>query len=163
MPLPPGVAAARRPITVICAAVAAVALLGALAYSFQATGNGCGSGWAAARKPLPSPLLTPEEVEAIKRDKRNPYEAGIEKARPTVECRSAGNRRLITAGVGGGLLLLPAGAAMAVLYWPRRQELTEVVEVEETIDLSDDAGGVATGARGGGPDGWKDRSEPPPS
>lgn len=131
MPLPPGLAAVRRPIAIVCAALGLIALVGAVAYTFQSTGNDCGSGWAAATKPVPSPLLTPEEEAAIIREKRNPYEAGIEKARPIRECRSAGARRLITAGIGGGLVLLPVGALLAYLYWPQRQSAA-------LIDLSED-------------------------
>lgn len=133
MALPPGVAEARRLITIVGAALAAMAVVGALVYSFQATGNGCGSGWAAARKPLPSPLLGPADLEMIKRDRRNPYEVGIEKARPTRECRSAGAKRLITAGVGSGLVLLPVGGVLAFLYWPRREDMVIEEYHEEPV------------------------------
>lgn len=129
--LPPGLASARRPIAIVGLALVGLAIVGALAYSFQDVGNGCGSGWAAARKPLPSPLLTPAEVEAIRRDKRNPYEAGVEKARPIRECRTAGAKRLTSAGIGAGLVLLPVGAVLGYLYWPRREELVEEYYVEE--------------------------------
>lgn len=133
MSLPPGLASSRRPIGIACAAVAAVAIVGALVYSLSDVGNGCGSGWAAARKPLPSPLLTPAEIEAIQREKRNPYEAGVEKARPIRECRSAGAKRLTSAGVGAGLILLPVGALFGYLYWPRREELVDEYYVEEPV------------------------------
>jgi len=139
MSLPPGLAAARTPITAVCAALAALAIVGALAYSFQETGNGCGSGWAASRKPLPDPLLTPEEQATIQREKRNPYEASVAKAKPINDCRRAGNRRLIKAGVGGGLVLLPAAAILAFLYWPRREELTDITDITD-IDDDDEPG-----------------------
>ena len=148
MPLPPGLAEARRTIAIICAAVGLLALIGGVAYSFQETGDGCGSGWSAARKPLPSPLLTPQEIEAIQRERRNPYEAGIEKARPIRECRSAGARRLITAALGAGAILLPVGAVLGYLYWPRREELVDV------IDISDDAVGEEPAPTESG--GWGD-------
>lgn len=121
-----------------------LALAGAVAYSLQETGNGCGSGWAAARKPLPSPLLTQEEIAAIERDKRNPYEAGVAKARPIRECRSAGSSRLIRAGLGGALILVPVGAVLAFLYWPRRENLVDV------IDISDGPGGTEPAPQSGG-------------
>ncbi len=129
MELPPGLIAARRLITIICAVLAVLAVGGAIAYSLGDVGNGCGSGWEAARKPLPEPLLTPAEIDAIQQAKRNPYEAGIEKARPIRACRSAGSSRLIKAGVGALLILLPVGALLAVLYWPRRHDSDEVADV----------------------------------
>jgi hypothetical protein len=135
MELPPGLAAARRPITIVCAALAAVAVLAALAFSFQGVGNGCGSGWAAARKPLPDPLLTPQEVETIVREKQNPYEVSVAKAKPIRECRSAGAKRLITAGLGAGVILLPVGALLGYIYYPRREELTDVIDITYEQDM----------------------------
>ncbi len=123
MPLPPGIAAARRLITIAGAAVAVVVVVGALVLASKDVGNDCGGGFAAARKPLPSPLLTPAEIEVITRDKTNPYEAGIAKARPIEECRRAGASQLITTGLGAGLLLLPVGGLLGFVYWPRREDL----------------------------------------
>lgn len=131
---PPGLAGARRSITIAGLVVCLLAVLGAVAYSFQETGNNCGSGWAAARKPLPSPLLTEEDKARIQRERLQPYEFGVAKARPIRECRSAGARRLITAGVGASLILLPVGALLAFVNWPRREEQ------DGYIDLSGDAG-----------------------
>jgi hypothetical protein len=150
MSLAPGLAGARRSITIAGLALCLVAILAAVVYSFQETGNNCGSGWAAARKPLPSPLLTEEDKARIERERLQPYEFGVAKARPIRECRSAGARRLIQAGAGAALILLPVGAALAYLNWPRREEL------EEYIDLAEDgpAGpGPATSERTG----WGDR------
>ena len=131
MELPPGLLAARRLIAIVCAVVAVLAIGGAVAYSLGEVGNSCGSGWAAARKPLPSPLLTPEEVAQIKREGRNEYEAGIAKAQPVRDCRSAGSSRLIRSGLGALLVLIPVGALLAALYWPRRNEPSEVVDLSE--------------------------------
>lgn len=130
MPLSPGLAASRRLIAIVCAVVAVAAVVGAVAYAASPTGNDCGNGWQAATKPLPSPLLTPDEVERILRENLNRYEAGVAKARPIEECRRAGARRLITAGVGAGLVLLPVAGILAFLYWPRREDMV--------IDLDDD-------------------------
>ncbi len=107
---------------IACAAVALLAILGGVVYASLPTGNDCGSGWSAARKPLPSPLLTDAEKEQVTREKRNPYEAATEKARPVEECRRAGEKRLITAGLGSLLLLLPAAGVFifTFLYWPAR-------------------------------------------
>ncbi len=107
---------------IACAALALLAILGGIAYASLPVGNDCGSGWAAARKPLPSPLLTPQDIERIKREKLNEYEVGDEKARPTRECRQVGNKRLITAGAGSLLVLVPAAAIFifTFLYWPSR-------------------------------------------
>ncbi len=129
MELPPGLIAARRLITIVCAVLVVLALGGAIAFSLGDVGNGCGSGWEAARKPLPSPLLTPAEIDAIQQAKRNPYEAGIEKARPIRECRSAGSSRLIRSGLGAALVLVPVGALLALLHWPRRHDADEVVDL----------------------------------
>ena len=133
MPLSPGLAAARRMITVVCAVLALVAVGGALAYSLSGdVGNGCGSGWTAARKPLPSPLLTEADKERIQRERLQPYEFGVAKQRPIEECRRAGASRLIKAGLGAGLVLIPIGGLLAFLYWPRREEM---------VDLTDDGYG----------------------
>jgi len=122
--LPQGSPAARRTATIACAAVALLAILGAIAFVSMPVGNDCGSGWSAARKPLPEPLLTDAEKEQVTREKRNPYEAATEKARPTEQCRRAGEKRLITAGLGSLLLLVPAAGVFifAFLYWPSREE-----------------------------------------
>ncbi len=119
--LPQGSPAARRTATIACAAVALLAVVGAIAYAALPVANDCGSGFSAARTPIPSPLLSAEDIKAIERDKRNPYEAATEKARPFQECRRAGEKRLIAAGIGGLLLLVPAGAVFifTFLYWPR--------------------------------------------
>lgn len=121
---PQGSPAARRTVSIVCAAVALVALLGGIAYASGSVGSGCGSGWTAARKPLPSPLLSEAEKEQITREKRNPYDAASEKARPIEECRRAGEKRLISAGVGSLILLLPAAGVFifTFLYWPRRED-----------------------------------------
>lgn len=132
MDLPPGLAAARRLITIVCAALAVVTVVAALAYASGDVGNGCGSAWAAARKPLPDPLLTPAEVEEIKRTKGNPYVVSTAKARPIQACRRAGSKRLITGGLGAAAVLIPLCALLAFLHWPRREELTD-----EVIDLGE--------------------------
>ena len=122
--LPQGSPAARRTVSIVCGAVALVAVLGAVAYASGSVGNGCGSGWSAARKPLPSPLLTEAEKEQITRERRNPYEAATEKARPIEECRRDGEKRLISAGIGALILLLPAAGVFifTFLYWPSRED-----------------------------------------
>ena len=146
MVLPPGVAAARRLIAIVGAVLVIVAVGGALAYASQDTPNGCGSGWSAARTPIPSPLLTPAEIDAIQKAKRNPYEAASEKAKPFEACRRAGSSRLIRAGLGGALVVLPVAGILTFLYWPRREEPTDV------IDLGDERDGPApfTPGRTGG-------------
>ena len=120
--LPQGSPAARRTAMIACGALALLAVIGGVAYASLPVGNDCGSGWAAARKPLPSPLLTPQDIERIRREKLNEYEVGAEKARPTEECRRAGEKRLITAGIGSLLILIPAAAVFifTFLYWPSR-------------------------------------------
>jgi hypothetical protein len=155
MELPPGLVAARRLIAAICAVLAVLAVGGAIAYSLGDVGNGCGSGWEAARKPLPSPLLSPAEIDAIQKAKRNPYEAGIEKARPIRACRSAGSSRLIRSGLGAALVLLPVGAILALLYWPKR---SEGPSPDEVIDISDGTPSAPLGERVG----WGDRSRTKP-
>jgi len=129
--------AARRLIAIVCAALVVLAVVGALVYSFQPTGNGCGSGWAAARKPIPSPLLTEEEKQLIARDRLQPYEFGLAKQLPIEECRRAGSRRLISAGLGALVVLIPAGAILAFLYWPRREDLVDEYEVVGAPDEPD--------------------------
>jgi hypothetical protein len=116
----------RRTIALACAALVAVALVGVLLFSLGDVGNGCGSGWSAARKPLPEPLLTAEEQERIKREKLNPYEFSVAKAKPINDCRRAGGKRLVTAGGIFLLVLLPVGGILGFLYWPRRDDLTDV-------------------------------------
>ena len=151
MPLSPGLAASRRMIAIVCAAVALVAVGGALAYSLSGdVGNGCGSGWAAARKPLPSPLLTEEDKARIQRERLQPYEFGVAKQKPIEECRRKGASRLISAGLGASLILLPVGGILGFLYWPRREEL---------IDVSD-GGGYGGGP--GGPGGYGGYGGSPP-
>ena len=124
MPLPSGSPSARRTVTIACAGVALVAVIGAVVYASGSVGNSCGSAWAARTKPLPSPLLTQAEEEAVSRERRNPYEARVEKTRPIQECRRAGNRRLVTAGAGSLVLLLPALGVFiyAFLYWPGQED-----------------------------------------
>lgn len=126
MALQPGLAAARRTIALVCAGLALVAVIGAVVYASGPAGGGCGGGFAAARKPLPDPLLTPAEVEAIRVEKRNPFTARSEKARPVQECRRAGERRIINGGIGASLILLPVLGVLGFLYWPRRDELATV-------------------------------------
>ena len=120
--LPQGSPAARRTAMIACAAVALLAVLGGAAYASLPVGNDCGGGWSAARKQIPDPLLTDQEKAAIEREKRNPYEAFDEKARPFRECRRAGEKRLIAAGIGSLLLLVPAAGVFifTFLYWPSR-------------------------------------------
>ncbi|MEO5679018.1 MAG: hypothetical protein ABIS47_05040 [Acidimicrobiales bacterium] len=110
----------RRTVFIICAVVALVAVLGAFAYASGSVGNGCGSAFSASRKPIPSPLLSPQDVEKIKNEKLNPYEFGLAKSAPVRECRRAGEHRLITAGLGSLGLLLPALGVFifSFLYWP---------------------------------------------
>ena len=114
--LPQGSPAARRTVSIVCAVVALVAVLGAVAYASLPTGDDCGSGLAAARKPLPDPLLSDAEKEQITRERRNPYEAAIQKARPIEQCRRAGEKRLITAGIGSLILLLPAAGVFIFTF-----------------------------------------------
>lgn len=137
MPQSPGVVPGRRTIATVCAVIAALALVGALIFSFGSVGNGCGSGWEAARKPLPDPLLTPEEQARIQREKLNPYEFSVAKAKPINDCRREGNKRLVTAGVGALLVLLPVGGLLGYLYWPRREDLTDVY-LDDDDDVNPD-------------------------
>lgn len=109
-----------------CAALVAVTLVGVLIFSLGSVGNGCGNGWAASRKPLPEPLLTVEEQERIKAEKLNPYEFSVAKAKPINDCRRAGSKRLLTAGGVFLFVLLPVMTLLAYLYWPRRDELTDI-------------------------------------
>jgi len=117
-------AGARRTTILVCAAVIVVALIGAVGYASGSVGTDCGSAWAARRKPFPSPLVTPAEAAADAKAKRNPYEAATEKARPIQECRRAGERRLVTAGAGSLVLVLPALGVFifAFLYWPGHED-----------------------------------------
>lgn len=124
MALQPGLAEARRTIALVCAGLALVAVIGAIVYAAGPAGGGCGSGFAAARKPLPDPLLTPAEVEAIRVEKRNPFVARSEKARPIQACRRAGERRIIKGGIVASVILVPVLGMLGFLYWPRRDELT---------------------------------------
>ena len=119
--LPQGSPAARRTAMIACAAVALVAIVGAIAFAATPVGNDCGSGISAARKAIPSPLLTPEDEARISREKLNPYEYADAKAEPFKACRRAGEKRLITAGIGGSLLVVPAAAVFifTFLYWSR--------------------------------------------
>ncbi len=103
-----------------------MAVIGAVVYASGPAGGGCGSGFAAARTPFPDPLLTPAEVEAIRVEKRNPFTARSEKARPIQECRRAGERRIIKGGIGASLILLPVLGVLGFLYWPRRDERVTV-------------------------------------
>ena len=145
MPVSPAV---RRTIALACAVVVLVALVGAFVYASGDVGSkgggsdptaqglavplvDCGSGFEAASTKIPSPLLTPQENE-LARVNKNAAAVGVAKAKPYEECREAGASRLIKAGVGAGLVLLPIGALLGFLYWPRREELV--------IDLADDAG-----------------------
>ncbi len=120
----PGGAAGRRTISLVCAALAFVAIAGALAYSAGSAGAGCGSALTAFRKPLPSPLLSDAEKAEITRTKANPYLAAAAKAKPTEDCRRMGSSRLITAGLGSLIILIPVLAASVYiyLYWPRHQD-----------------------------------------
>jgi len=121
----PGGAAGRRTITLVCAALALVAIIGGLAFaSTGSVGDNCGSGFKAARTANPEPLLTDAEKAEIVRTKVNPYEVALAKARPFEECRSAGSKRLITAAGGTGLVLLPVLGilAYAYLYWPSHHD-----------------------------------------
>jgi len=125
MSLPPGLAQARRLIAIVCAAFILVAVVGALVFASLETGNGCGSGWSARTKPFPSPVFTPAELAILEKNRKiNRYQARLDKTRPIEECRRAGNKRLITAGLGGGLVLLCAGGVLGYLYWPRREDMT---------------------------------------
>jgi len=132
MTLPPGLSAARRLIAIVGAVLVVVAIAGALAYASQDTGNGCGSGWSAASTRAPSPLFSPAELQAIKDSKRNPYQAAAERSAPYEACRRKGSSRLIRAGLGATLVLLPVAGALTFLYWPRREELDG-----ERIDVVD--------------------------
>jgi len=124
MSLPPGLAQSRRPIAIVCAAFILVAVVGALVFASLDTGNGCGSGWSAVRKPFPSPVFTPQELAVLEKDRKiNRYQARLNKTRPVEQCRRAGAKRLITAGLGAGLVLLGAGGVVGYLYYPRREEL----------------------------------------
>jgi len=152
MALPPGLAAARRLITIVCAALALVAVAGALAYASQDTGNGCGSGWKAYGTRAPSPLFTPAELQALKESKRNKYEAASERSAPYNACRDAGSRRLIGAGVGAALILIPVGGILAFLFWPRREEL-----VDEYDDVDDDHAGGPQPVAANRANGWLGR------
>ncbi len=144
MPVDP---ATRRIIALVCAAVALVAVVGAFVYGSGDTGSqgggvdpaaggvaiplvACGSGFAAARTKIPSPLLTPAETEKARIDK-NGYAVGVAKAKPYEDCRQAGASRLIKAGTGAGLVLLPIGALLGFLYWPRREEM--VIDLHEPV------------------------------
>jgi len=138
MTLPPGLLAARRWIAIAGAVLVLAAVGGALAYASQDVGNGCGNGWEAARKPFPSPLFTDAEKEALKQSKQNPYQAAAVKTRPYEACRRAGSARLVRAERGGGLVLVLVGGILAFLYWPKRAEHPDVVDV---IDLDDEPGG----------------------
>jgi len=132
MALPPGLAAARKVIAIVGAVLALLAIGGALAYASGDTPNGCGSGFKAYSTRAPSPLFSPAELQALKNSKRNPYEAASERSAPYEACRRAGSHRLIRAGLGALLILLPVGAILGFLYWPRREELDEpVVVVDE--------------------------------
>jgi hypothetical protein len=131
MALSPGVASSRRVIAIAGAALVLLAVVGAVVYASGDVGNGCGSGWAASRTTIPSPLLTDAEKEALKKSKSNPYEAASQKARPYEACRRAGNHRLIQAGLGAGLVLLAVGGLLGFLYWPRREELTDVIDLDD--------------------------------
>jgi len=118
----PGGAAGRRTITLVCAALAVVAIIGGLAFAATGSvGDNCGSGLKAARTSLPSPLLSEAEKAEIVRTKQNPYEVASAKARPFEECRQAVSKRLFTAAGGTALILLPVlgGLAYVYLYWPR--------------------------------------------
>ena len=118
----PGGAAGRRTITVVCAALAVVAIIGGVAFAATGSvGDNCGSGLKAARTSLPSPLLTEADKAEIDRTKQNPYEFASAKALPFEECRQAGTKRLFTAAGGTGLVLLPVLGVLAYvyLYWPR--------------------------------------------
>ena len=143
MPVSPAV---RRTIALVCAVVALIALVGAFIYAsgdIGSKGGGadptakglavplvdCGGGFEAARTKIPSPLLTPAENELALANK-NAAAVGVAKARPYEDCRSAGANRLVKAGLGAGLILLPIGALLGFLYWPRREELV--------IDLADE-------------------------
>jgi len=137
MALPPGLAAARRLIAIVGAVLALVAVGGALAYASQDTGKDCGSGWKAYGTRAPSPLFSPAELQALKESKRNRYEAAAERSAPYNACREAGSRRLIRAGEGAALILIPVGGVLAFLFWPRREEL---VDDDDEVD-DDHAGG----------------------
>jgi len=118
----PGGAAGRRTITLVCAALALVAIIGGLAFAATGSvGNNCGSGFTAYRTANPEPLLTDADKAEIVRTKQNPYEVASAKARPFEECRQAGSKRLFTAAGGTALILLPVlgGLAYVYLYWPR--------------------------------------------
>jgi len=149
MALPPGLAAARRPIAIVCAVLALVAVGGALAYASQDAGNGCGSGWKAYGTRAPSPLFTPAELQALKDSKRNPYEAASERSAPYNACRDAGSRRLIRAGLGASLILLPVAGILGYLFWPRREEL-----VDDYDDYDDDVAGGPTPVAANRGNGW---------
>lgn len=122
MPIPPDMAANRRTITIASAAVAAVAVVGALAFSLLSVGNDCGNGFSAFRKPLPEELLSPDELAVIRRDKLSLYEARVAKAKPTEDCHRAGATRLIASGLGASLLLFPVAGVMGYFYLPRRED-----------------------------------------
>jgi len=132
MSLPPGLAQVRRPIAIACAAVILVALAGALVFASLETGNGCGSGWAARGTPNPEPVFTPAEFAALEKDRKiNRYQARLDKIRPYEECRRAGDKRLITSGLGFSVVLLAAGGVLGYLYWPRREDMVEFIEYDE--------------------------------
>lgn len=114
-------ASLRRPIAIACAVVAFLAIAGALAYASLSVGDGCGNGLSAVHKPLPDPLLTDAEQAAIKNEKRNPYEAALAKSRPIEDCRRAGTRQLVTAGLGSSVLLIPVIGVMGFVFLPRRR------------------------------------------
>jgi hypothetical protein len=135
MALSPAMAGSRRLLAIVGLALVLVAVVGALIYASGDVGNGCGSGWAASRKAIPSPLLTDAEKDALVKAKRNPYEAASEKQRPYLACRRAGNHRLVQAGLIGGLPLVAVGGLLGFLYWPRREDLSD-----ETIFLDDEPG-----------------------
>ena len=124
----------RRTIALACAALVAIALVGSIIFSLGDVGNGCGSGWAASRTALPEPLLTPQEQERIRKEKLNPYEFSVAKAKPVNDCRRAGGKRLVTAGAIFLLVLLPVGGGLGFLYWPRREELTDVYLYDDEPD-----------------------------
>ena len=118
----PGGAAGRRTITLVCAALAVVAIIGGLAFAATGSvGDNCGSGFTARGTANPKPLLTDAEKAEIVRTKQNPYEVASAKARPFEECRQAVSKRLFTAAGGTALILLPVlgGLAYVYLYWPR--------------------------------------------
>lgn len=120
----PGGPAGRRTISLICAVLAVLAIVGALAFAASPVGNGCGGGLSAYHKPFPSPLLTDAEKAEIKQSKRNPYEAALEKTKPVNECRRQGTKRLITAGLASLIVLLPVLVVVVYiyLYWPRHND-----------------------------------------